>query len=277
MAVIAKPLTVGSELFGYLLGCVEDGLLFEFSLPSTQDTDFTRVSSTVHESANIAEEAPGVTATATGEDVIVQVQVDILTENILQTLVIALGVIFLLMAVLYRLKKGTASLGALTVMPIGMVIAWVFAAMWMLDVPLNLFTALLISLAIGLGTDYTIHISERFAQELEAASDASEALETTLAGTGGALMGSTATTVAAFATLSLSSFPTLQQLGLLVTIALLSSFVMAVFVLPSLLTLWVRYGGWEPASPDPAGRTSAGTEPSPDGGHDRPISEIKSE
>jgi predicted RND superfamily exporter protein len=246
-------------------------------LPSTQDTDFTRVSSTVHESANIAEEAPGVTATATGEDVIVQVQVDILTENILQTLVIALGVIFLLVAVLYRLKEGTASLGALTVMPIGMVIAWVFAAMWILDVPLNLFTALLISLAIGLGTDYTIHISERFAQELEAASDASEALETTLAGTGGALMGSTATTVAAFATLSLSSFPTLQQLGLLVTIALLSSFVMAVFVLPSLLTLWVRYGGWEPASPDPAGRTSTGTEPSPDGGHDRPISEMKSE
>lgn len=239
-------------------------------LPSTQDSDFTRVSGTVRESADVVNEAPGVVATATGEDVIIQVQVDLLTENILQTLVIALVVIFVLMTVLYRVKEGSATLGSLTVLPIGMVIAWVFAAMLVLDVPLTLFTALLMSLAIGLGTDYTIHISERFAQELAESGDAGEALETAVAGTGGALMGSTATTVAAFATLSLSSFPALRQLGMLVAIALLSSFVMAVFVLPSLLTLWVRYSGWKPNSPETTtSRASADTEPSPDGGYDQ--------
>lgn len=132
-----------------------------------QEIDFSRVSNAARESADIAGDASGVTATATGQDVIVQVQIDLLTENILQTLVIALVVILALMIVLYRVKEGTASLGALTVLPIGMVVAWVFAAMFLLDVPLTLFTALLMSLAIGLGTDYTIHISERFAQELE--------------------------------------------------------------------------------------------------------------
>ncbi len=217
-------------------------------LPTTQGSDFSRTTEVVREAADIVENAGGVTATATGQDVIVQVQIDILTENVLRTLAIALVVIFLLVSGLYRLKEGSASLGALTVVPIGMVVAWVFGAMWLLDVPLTLFTALLMSLAIGLGTDYTIHISERFAQELEAAATPFAALETAVAGTGGALLGSTVTTVAAFATLALSTFPDLRQLGMLVGIALLSSFVMAVFVLPSLLTLWVRYTGWEPSS-----------------------------
>jgi predicted RND superfamily exporter protein len=239
-------------------------------LPATQDADFTRISDAVRDSADVINSAPSVVATATGQDVIIQVQIDILTENILQTLVIALGVIFLLLSVFYRIKEGSASLGALTVLPIGMVITWVFGAMLLLDVPLTLFTALLMSLAIGLGTDYTIHISERFAQELEATDVASEALETAVAGTGGALLGSTVTTVAAFATLSLSTFPALQQLGLLVAVALLSSFVMAVFVLPSLLMLWVRFGG-RPTSPRTTPTPSSGkTDPQSDGGYDQP-------
>ena len=224
------------------------------------------------EAAQILERENGeYRSTATGEDVIIQVQVDILTENILQTLVIALIVIFVLLSALSRIRQGSATLGALTVLPIGMVVAWVFVAMLLLDVPLTLFTALLMSLAIGLGTDYTIHISERFAQELETAGDATEALETAVAGTGGALLGSTATTVAAFATLSLSTFPSLQQLGFLVAIALLCSLIVAVFVLPSLLTLWARYGGWQPPSPDAEGAPSTtGAEPSSDGGYDQP-------
>ncbi|MFC7209189.1 MMPL family transporter [Natronoarchaeum sp. GCM10025321] len=97
-----------------------------------------------------------------------------------------------------------------------------------------------------------------------------EALETAVAGTGGALLGSTVTTVAAFATLSLSTFPPLRQLGMLVAIALLCSFVMAVFVLPSLLTLWVRYVGWEPTSPETkSSAPPSETEAMSDDGFDR--------
>lgn len=197
---------------------------------------------TVRDSAAIVDRSPGVTATATGSDIIAVVMIDILTDNILLTLALALGVIFLLVALVYRFKEHSASLGALTVVPIGMVVTWVFAAMWLFDVPLTLLTALLMSLAIGLGTDYTIHVSERFAQELPEAASPFEALETTVTGTGGALMGSTATTIAAFVTLALSPFPDIRQLGFLVAFALLASFVLAVFVLPSILALWAQYG-----------------------------------
>jgi len=212
-------------------------------MPVRQDADFRDSAAALRGSASIIAGGSGVTATATGQDVIFLVEIDRLTDNVIQTLLVALGVIFFLLMVLYRLRKSSASLGAVTVAPIGMVVTWVFGAMWLFDVPLTLLTALLMSLAIGLGTDYTIHISERFAQELERTTDPIEALESATAGTGGALLGSTVTTVAAFVTLSLSPFPDVRQIGLLVAFALLSSFVVAVFVLPSILKLWYQLGG----------------------------------
>ncbi|AGN01317.1 putative RND superfamily exporter [Salinarchaeum sp. Harcht-Bsk1] len=212
-------------------------------MPVRQDADFRESADAIRRSARTVDGAPGVTATPTGEDVILLVEMDVLTDNVLQTLYLALGVILLLIMAVYRRTKGSASLGAVTVLPIGMVVTWVFGAMWVFGVPLTLLTALLMSLAIGLGTDYTVHISERFAQEMERTSDATEALERATAGTGGALLGSTATTVAAFGTLALSTFPDVRQIGFLVAFALLCSFVVAVFVLPSILLVWTRLGG----------------------------------
>jgi len=233
-------------------------------LPAAQSDDFTNVAKQVRRSASLVDGGEGVAARATGQDVIIQVQIEILTENILQTLVLALLVIFVLLSVLYRVSAGSATLGAITVLPIGMILAWVFGAMYVLAVPLTLLTALLMSLAVGLGTDYTIHITERFSQELEAGASPDAAIETAVAGTGGALLGSTATTVAAFGTLSLSPFPDVQQLGLLVALALLCSLAVAVFVLPSLLTLWSRHvydGGGAPGNDGGAdGRDESGAE-----------------
>lgn len=122
------------------------------------------------------------------------------------------------------------------------------------------------SLTIGLGADYTSHITERFTQELTRTDDAGDALETAVSGTGGALLGSTVTTVAAFSTLVLLPFPDVRQLALMVAIALLCSFVMAVYVLPSLLVLWARYTG--PAE-DVSQTALSERELSADGGRDR--------
>jgi len=208
-------------------------------VPTRGDADFAEVTSAVRDAAATIE-GDDTTATATGLSVVISVQVEILTNNILLTLVVSLVAIFLLLMAVYRLVEGSATLGAVTVLPIALVVAWVFGAMFLLSVPLTLFTALMLSLAIGLGVDYAIHISERFAQELPGASDPEVALERAVRGTGGALLGSTATTVGAFATLTLSTFPQVRQLGTMVALALVFSFVAAVFVLPSLLVLWAR-------------------------------------
>ncbi len=68
-------------------------------------------------------------------------------------------------------------------------------------------------------------------------------MHTTLTGTGGALVGSAATTVGAFGTLAQAIFPLLQQFGIITGLTIIYAFLASVLVLPSLLVLWTRYFG----------------------------------
>jgi predicted RND superfamily exporter protein len=181
------------------------------------------------------------TATAAGPAAVTQAELGEVTEGILYVLLLALGVIAVALIGIYRLSEGSATLGAVTVVPIALVAGLVIGSMYLLDVPLTLLTALLMSLVIGLGIDYNIHLSDRFAQELGRHGGVYEALEAAVVGTGGALLGSTLTSSAAFLALLLHPHPQFQSLGLLVVLALVTSFLVSVFVLPSMLALWARY------------------------------------
>ncbi|MDS0476463.1 MMPL family transporter [Natrinema sp. 1APR25-10V2] len=181
------------------------------------------------------------TATAAGPAAVMQAELSEVTEGILYVLLLALGVIAVSLVGIYRLTEGSASLGAVTVVPIVLVAGLVIGSMFLLDVPLTLLTALLMSLVVGLGIDYNIHVSDRFAQELERRGSAYEALEAAVVGTGGALLGSTLTSAAAFLALLLHPHPQIESLGLLVVLALVTSFLVSVLVLPSMLALWARY------------------------------------
>jgi len=184
-----------------------------------------------------------------------------LTDGILRTMVIALVAIFVTMVGVFRLTHGSGSLGAVVAVPIAMVIGLVIGGMYLLDIPLTLLTALLMSLVIGLGIDYNIHVSDRFAQELDGGLDPVDALYETVTGTGGALLGSALTSSAAFATLLVHPSPVFQSFGFIVVVALLLSFAVSVLVFPSLLLWWARRVGVEDPSPEshPGGpRESAG-------------------
>jgi len=168
-----------------------------------------------------------------------------LAAGVFRMLLIALVVISVVVTGSYRVVHGTATLGVVTVVPIVLVTALVFVGMYLLSVPVTLLTALLLSLVLGLGIDYSIHVSERFVQELERGNDMREAVAEAVTGTGGALLGTTLTTVSVFATLLLVPHPQLQSLGLMVALAMTAAFVAAVLVLPALLVVWSRYTGQE--------------------------------
>jgi len=187
-------------------------------------------------------DAESVRAIAVGAGTVNEAELNQTADSILRTLIIALGAVGLLLTIIYRLATGSATLGAVTFVPITLVTALVVGGMYLLEIPLTLLTALLLSLVIGLGIDYNIHVSDRFAQELERGQSVTGALHTAVTGTGGALLGSTLTSVGAFSALLLHPHPQIQSFGTLVVLALSLSFVVAVFVLPSLLLVWADYG-----------------------------------
>jgi len=196
-------------------------------------------------------------ATITGELAITEAIVDELVDGILLTMAVALLAILLTLAVVFRVTHGSASLGVAVSIPIALVIGFVVGGMYLLDIPLTLVTALLMSLVVGLGVDYNIHVGDRFADERRAGKPPVEALRTAVVGTGGALLGSTLTTTGAFATIILVPHPQLQSFGSIVVIALVTAFLSSVLVLPSLLLLWERHVPESVATPDSAGAVAS--------------------
>ncbi|WP_159900272.1 efflux RND transporter permease subunit [Salinirussus salinus] len=216
-------------------------------VPVQPDATITVQADGMHSLAAAADGHDGVSATAAGSATLQEAGLSQTADSILMTLVLALGAVGVLLTLVYRLVAGSASLGAVTAVPVTLVTALVVGGMWLFEVPLTLLTALLLSLVIGVGIDYNIHVSDRFVHERERGRSVHDALVEATTGTGGALLGSTLTSAGAFSALLLHPHPQFQSFGTLVVLAMVTSFVVAVFVLPSMLALWARYG---PASVD---------------------------
>jgi len=185
----------------------------------------------------------GRTATATGDPIVEQLIQHHLLETLLTSLVVTVIAVLAVLAVVYRAVHGSAILGVVTLLPVVFTVAWIVATMRVLGYPLTVLNVIIASLTVGIGVDYSIHVSERFREELADTADVHEALTTTVRGTGGALLGSAATTAVGFGVLGFAINPMLQQFGLLTAVMIVYAFLGAVLVLPSMLTLWARYLG----------------------------------
>ncbi len=181
-----------------------------------------------------------VTAVATGGPVVTAVVQDALLETLVEAFVVTLVVILTFLTLLYWRRYGAPSLGVLTLVPVVAALCWLLGTMAVLDIPFNSETAVITSLAIGLGVDYSIHVSERFVSERERTDDLERALTATVTGTGGALLGSAATTTAGFGVLALALAPPLQRFGLVTGLSIVFAFAACLTVLPCLLVLRER-------------------------------------
>ncbi|GAB3669083.1 efflux RND transporter permease subunit [Halopiger thermotolerans] len=204
------------------------------------------------------------TAIATGDPIVSHIVEQDLLATVLESLLITLVAVFAFLTVAYWLTGNSASLGAVTLLPVAFTVSWILGTMYLIGMPFNVLTGMITSLTIGLGVAYSIHVSDRYMLELERQGNVWSALLTTVTGTGGALLGSAATTVGGFGVLAFAILPALQQFGIITALTITYAFLASVIVLPSLLVLWTRYFG-----PDVSFDRSGASGPAPaasDGG-----------
>ena len=216
-----------------------------------------------------AESGGQLAVVATGDPIISSDVEDALFETVIQSLLITLVAVFLFLAVAYRLTGDTASLGVVTLLPVLFSVTWILGTMYLIGMPFNALTGTIAALTIGLGIAYSIHVSSRYTLELERQGDVWAAMDTTVTGTGGALLGSAATTVGGFGTLALAILPVLQQFGIITGLTIIYAFLASVLVLPSMLVVWTRYlgpSGHFPPADEEVGGPDATETPAPDGG-----------
>ena len=196
-------------------------------------------------------EGDGLTATATGSAVLNKIVQDQLLQTVVESLIITLVATFVFLMAAYRITEGSATLGAVTLLPVAFSVTWILGTMWQLGISFNVITGMITSLTVGLGVAYSIHLSERYNQELERTGDIWEAMERAVTGTGGALLGSAATTVGGFGVLVFAILPPLQQFGIITGLTIIYAFLASVLVLPSLLAVWTKYAGPDGVFPAP--------------------------
>ncbi|MFC6954979.1 MMPL family transporter [Halorubellus litoreus] len=190
----------------------------------------------------------GLEATATGQTILFKIVQDNLLQTVIESLLITLVAVVAFLMITYRIAEGSATLGFVTILPVILSVSWILGTMFLLDIPFNILTGMITSLTVGLGVAYSIHLSERYNQELERADSMWEAMRTAVTGTGGALLGSAATTVGGFGVLAFAILPPLQQFGIITGITIIYAFLASVLVLPSLLVVWTRYVGLDEAT-----------------------------
>jgi hypothetical protein len=183
----------------------------------------------------------GVTAVPTNENIVSRGVVEAIQSSQLGSLFLTIGAAMLLLIVNFFAEVRRPALGVLTILPVALVVLWVFGAMAISGISFNPVTAMIASIAIGIGVPYTIHITHRFQEDRARFDTPSEAIRSTMTHTGGALAGSAFTTVAGFGILVTSSLRPFQQFGQMVAYAIGFAMLGAVLVLPSLLVLWDRW------------------------------------
>ncbi|MDG2308910.1 MAG: MMPL family transporter [Candidatus Binatia bacterium] len=142
-------------------------------------------------------------------------------------------VTFLVASVLLRSALG----GLLVVVPLLIAVVVDFGVMGAFSIPLDVVTAPVTALGIGIGADYAAYFLFRLREETARRKDFGAALRATYDTSGKAIFFVASANSAGYATLCLSSFAIHVRLGVLVSVTLLAAGIASLTVLPALARL----------------------------------------
>lgn len=148
----------------------------------------------------------------------------------------ALVLIFIMMAFLWR----SVRTAALTMIPNIAPIILIFMVMGALGIWLDMATAMIASIAVGIAVDDTIHIYHEFSRRRKAGCGVVASLMRTYRQSGRAVVATTLILSAQFLLLVASSFVPTEEFGLLTAVGLVSALAFDLLLLPALLVVLRR-------------------------------------
>ncbi|MDF1562905.1 MAG: MMPL family transporter [Deltaproteobacteria bacterium] len=156
-----------------------------------------------------------------------------LVKNQLESIALALLFVLALMMLQFRSFTG----GLLAMIPIAMATLISFGVMAYAGIALDMATAMIASVTIGIGIDYTIHFLTRFKREISEGATVDEAIRTTIKTTGRAILVNTLSVALGFLVLLLSGLIALRHFGLLVALNMFVCAAGALTTLPATIHL----------------------------------------
>ena len=234
------------ESFLYLAGDTQATKLEVLVTSFTDDTVILDARSTLdHVGAQLADTlgADVPVVSVSGDVIASQDSLAAFTRAMVVSLPIAVAVTVLIVGLAIR----SVRYSLVTILPILLVVFGVWGYMWVRGFAINVVTATIAAIAVGVGIDFCTHFTVRFREELARTADRFEAVRGAGDGTGGALAVSAITSIAGFGVMTAAPAPIFASFGELMAVMILLSAIVALLVLPCLLVIVTRSDQVDPA------------------------------
>ena len=126
---------------------------------------------------------------------------------------------------------------SIALIPIILIVGWSGGMMAIFNMSYTPLTATLGALIMGIGTEFTILITERFEEEKLKTNDRTEAIKIALSKMSNPILVSALTTMGGFSALIFSDFIILSNFGIMTLVNLSLALLSTIFVLPAVLAI----------------------------------------
>jgi predicted RND superfamily exporter protein len=154
-----------------------------------------------------------------------------MTTLVMRSQILSIVLSILVVIIILTIANRSFAAGLFAAIPLSLAILCNFGIMGLLGITLNMGTALIASLAVGIGIDYTIHFMEFFKTEYQAGGDY---LHRTFTGCGKAILINAVSVGAGFAVLLFSQFRMIAELGGLVALSMIITAIISLTLMPVL-------------------------------------------
>lgn len=151
---------------------------------------------------------------------------------------IGLALIFAVSSIIY----GSAVIGITALFPILLAVIWAVGLMGYFGVPFTSLSTGLISLVLGIGVDFSIHIVDSIKRIARRTGDVTTAIRESLLGSGNAILLTSLTTFLGFLALSFSSLLGTQRFGWSLALSIVGVFSVCILLVPAIMSLQLKGG-----------------------------------
>lgn len=149
---------------------------------------------------------------------------------------IIMPMIFIIIIIILLISFRKTSYVILPLIALSISIIWTFGTMVLLDIPFSTMAVAVVPLLLGLGVDYSVHLSHSYRSELATGRTPAEAIKLSVIEIGEAMFLAMLTTVIAFLSFLTATVPPMRDFGLILALGIIYTFITALTLQPA-----VRY------------------------------------
>ncbi len=204
---------------------------------ASSDKDLKKIAKVMRENRDeITENATGEYKVGGSAPIVTDIMANIVSTQ-LKTTAAALILCAIMLMIIFR----SPIVGLLALLPVSLTILWEWGTLYALGLSLDVIIVMISSLVVGMGIDFSIHVTHRYMHEWKTnKKDPEKSLKIAVRNVGRALLAGAITTGGVFLVIALSRMRIMQNFGIITAIVIFYAMFAALLILPPLLVGYAK-------------------------------------